>query len=179
MKFATFYRNVNLGQSRSPTRLQLEGALAEAGAIEPHSFQTNGTAVFTAASLAAAREIVARAGSVMALTCGLREPAFTIELEPLAALVAEQPFAGIEAERLNEFNASFMNDAQLARLSAPLVSPRGDVEVIRVTAFVALSVSRRVGAGMGSPTPFFEKLLGAPVTTRGWGTIERLARKHG
>jgi hypothetical protein len=111
--------------------------------------------------------------------CGLREPAFTVEFEPLAKLVAESPFTGLEAEHPHEFNASFMADEHLARLAAPLVSPRGDVEVVRVTSFVALSVSRRSGAGGGYPTPFLEKLLAAPVTTRGWGTIERLIRKYG
>jgi hypothetical protein len=71
-----------------------------------------------------------------------------------------------------------MSDDSLARLSALLISPRGDVELIRVTPFVVLSVSRKVGAGLGNPTPFLEKLLGAPATTRGWGTIERLVRRH-
>ena len=179
MKFVTFYRNVNLGQPRSPTRAQLEGALAEAGAEVPKSFQTNGTVVFAAESLPAAREMVERAARALAGVCGLREPGFTIPFEPLAVLVAEEPFAGPGAAGLREFHASFMADEQLARLSAPLVSPRGDVELIRVTPFVALSVSRRVGAGVGYPTPFLEKLLGAPATTRGWGTIERLVRKHG
>ncbi len=179
MKLVTFYRNVNLGQPRSPTRAQLEGALAEAGAGSPQSFQTNGTVVFAAESLAVARDIVARAALTLASVCGLREPAFTVELERLAALVAEEPFAEVEAENLYGFNASFMADEHLARLSAPLLSPRGDVELIRVTPFVALSVSRRVGAGIGYPTPFLEKLLGAPATTRGWGTIERLVARHG
>ena len=179
MRFVTFYRNVNLGQPRSPTRSQLEGALAEAGAVSPQSFQTNGTVVFAAESLPTAREIVARASLKLADVCGLKEPAFTIELEPLVALVAEGPFERVSTESGQAFNATFMADDQLARLSAPLLSPRGDVELIRVTPFVALSVSRRVGAGIGYPTPFLEKLLGAPATTRGWGTIERLVARHG
>lgn len=179
MRFVTFYRNMNLGQPRSPTRPQLETALAEAGAEAPQSFQTNGTVVFGATSLAAARAIVEAASASLARVCGLREPAFTIALEPLVALFHEAPFAGVETQALREFNATFMPDEALVRLTAPLTSPRGDVEVLRVTPFVALSASRRVGAGTGSPTPFLEKLLGAPATTRGWGTIERLVRRHG
>lgn len=179
MRFASFYRNVNLGQPRSPTRPQLEGALAKAGADSPQSFQTNGTVVFSAASLGVARAIVDTASASLAHVCGLREPAFTIALEPLIALVSENPFAGAQTKDLYGFNATFLPDDALARLTAPLVSPRGDVEVLRVTPFVVLSASRRVGAGIGYPTPFLEKLLGAPATTRGWGTIERLARKHG
>jgi uncharacterized protein (DUF1697 family) len=176
--YATFYRNVNLGQPRSPTRSQLEDSLAAAGAGAPQSFQTNGTVVFAAESLTVAREVVERAGRIMAGTCGLKEPAFTIELEPLVAMAEEKPFAGREDENPHEFSATFMSDESLARLQAPLISPRGDVEVIRVTPFVVLSMGRRVGAGLGNPTPFLEKLLGAPATTRGWGTIERLARKY-
>ena len=176
MKVVAFYRNVNLGQRGSPTRAELEGALAEAGASHPQSFQTNGTAVFEAGSLREARAIEARAGAIMRAACGLKEPAFTIEFEPLARLVAEAPFAG--AGEATELAATFMADESLARLSAPFASPQGDVAVIRVTPFVALSVCRRQGTGPGYPTPFFEKLLGAPVTTRGWGTIERLAARH-
>jgi uncharacterized protein (DUF1697 family) len=179
MRFVTFYRNVNLGQPRSPTRPQLERALSQSGAGSPQSFQTNGTVVFVAESLIVAREVVERAAGIMATTCGLREPAFTIELEPLARLVAEQPFARIDTEDVHEFAATFMADEDLARLTAPLVAARGEVEVIRVTPFVVLSVSRRVGAGTGYATAFLEKLLGMPATTRAWGTIERLTRKHG
>lgn len=43
-----FFRNLNLGQRRNPTRVQLTDAFAALGATAVLSFRTNGTVVFAA-----------------------------------------------------------------------------------------------------------------------------------
>ena len=177
MKRVAFFRNVNLGQGRSPTKPQLEAAFLAAGAALPQSFQTNGTVVFVADDARAAEAIVGRACALLREMTGLSEPAYVVDLPHLAALVENDPFAGIDREGVFDFSATFLPSAALAKLRAPLASPRGDLEIVRVTEYVALSVSRRVGVSIGNATLFLEKMLGVPATTRGWGTITRLVRK--
>jgi uncharacterized protein (DUF1697 family) len=177
LQFVAFLRNVNLGQPGSPTRTQLESAFRAAGAGSARSFQTNGTLVFAARSLPVAQEITGRARQELGSACGLKEPAYLARLDHLTELVRSDPFAGREAPEVIYFAASFMPSGALARLPAPLVSPRGDLEVIVVTDQVALSVARRLGKTSGDPTSFIEKYLGVPVTTRSWGTIVRLVQK--
>jgi uncharacterized protein (DUF1697 family) len=178
LRFVAFYRNVNLGQPRSPTRPQLEAALAEAGAEGAASFQTNGTIVFAAADEAVALAVVSAANAALSRVCGLREPAYIAPLDHLAGLVAETPFAGIDGPDIYEHAATFGPPGAFAALRLPLATPRGDVELLRVTPYIALSICRKVIAAPGAATPFLERTLGVPVTTRSWTTITRLVRKH-
>ncbi|MFM8322017.1 MAG: DUF1697 domain-containing protein [Chloroflexota bacterium] len=177
MDFVAFFRNVNLGQPRSPTRPQLEAALAQAGALQPRSFQTNGTVVFSAADEPDAQAALDRACQALQGVCGLKEPAFIERLEVLVSLSAAQPFAGYEQAGWDDFSATLMSAATAARLALPLAASRGALEVVQVEHATVLSVVRRLPGHPLSATPFFERLLGAPVTTRGWGTILRLVKK--
>jgi uncharacterized protein (DUF1697 family) len=177
MRFVAFYRNVNLGQRLSPTRPQLEAAFAEAGAEDAVSFQTNGTVVFSASDERSAQAITDEASAALGLVCGLREPGYAVPLAHLAELVAAEPFRGHAGPDVHEHAATFGPADAFEALSLPLASPRGDVEVIRVTAWVTLSVCRKIMSAPGGATPFLEKTLGVPVTTRSWTTVARLVRK--
>ncbi len=178
MQFVAFFRNVNLGQGLAPTRPQLEAAFAAAGSAGAASFQTAGTVVFAAAGEPAAETILAGARERLLEWRGLREPAYLAPLGHLAELVAADPFTGCDLSDVLDTSATLMPRDALAGLTLPLASPGGDVVVVRLTAYLALTLRRRTGAHPGSPTPFFEKLLGIRATTRGWNTIQRLVRKY-
>lgn len=178
MKFVAFFRNVNLGQGISPTRPQLEAAFASAGASGARSFQTAGTVVFSAAGMPTAEKVVAGARETLLEERGLREPAYIAPLDHLAELVVADPFAGYDLAGAFDASATLLPRDPLSRLSLPLASPRGELEVIRLTPYLALSVGAQVNPSRENPTSFFERLLGVPATTRGWGTIVRLVKKH-
>jgi uncharacterized protein (DUF1697 family) len=178
MKFVAFFRNVNLGQGINPTRPQLATAFVAAGAPDAASFQTAGTVVFAAEDETAAEAIVAQARETLFELRGLREPAYLAPLDHLIQLVAQDLFAGRDLADVLDISATLAPRDALATLRLPLASPRGDVEVIHLTPYLALTLRRQVGSTAGSPTPFFEKLLGVPATTRGWSTIVRLVKKH-
>jgi uncharacterized protein (DUF1697 family) len=178
MKYVAFFRNVNLGQGINPTRPQLEAAFASAGASEVRSFQTAGTVVFSAAGEPEAELMVARARETLLELRGLREPAYVAPLDHLIGLVAQEPFVSYDLTGEFDASATVLPRHALARLSLPLVSPRGGFEVIRLTPYLALTVGPRESVSRENPTPFFEKLLNVPATTRSWGTILRLVTKY-
>ena len=153
MRYVAFFRNVNLGQGKSPARAELEAAFSESGGGSSQSFQTNGTVVFSAGRDDAAVAIANRAALVLNALTGLSEPAFVAPLGHLAELVAADPFAGLLSPNAFDPSATFMSPDSIARLSAPLASPRGDIEVIRVTPYVALTVRRQVAQAQAQATP--------------------------
>jgi uncharacterized protein (DUF1697 family) len=178
MRFATFFRNLNLGRPRCPTRQQLEAAFADAGASDAASFLTNGTIAFQASGVRAAAKIVRLACVSLARTCGLAEPAFLRQLADLQALVARDPFASVDREAVCDCYVTFLHaDARVPR-RLPRASPRGDVEVVAHTGTEVLCVAHRLGKSPGSPNAFLEKALGLPATTRAWNTVVRLVEKH-
>jgi len=177
MDLAVFFRNLNLGRANCPDKAQLEAAFLDAGADSAASFLTNGTLVYSA-SPATAQQVLARAVGLLERRCGLKEPAFVRTIDYLAALVATDPFAGIDRASVYEFCVSFLHSPQVTPPTLPLASPTRNVELVAVTPAEVLSLSRKFGASPGSPNAFLEKRLGSPLTTRAWNTIARLVRKH-
>src|SRR5579864_3504406 len=74
MRYAAFFRNLNLGRPRSPDRAQFEAAFLQSGAASAVSFLVNGTLVYTVQPGLRPRDVAARACLAMRASCGLREP---------------------------------------------------------------------------------------------------------
>jgi uncharacterized protein (DUF1697 family) len=178
VKYAAFFRNLNLGRPNCPTKAQLEGAFVAAGAQSAASFLTNGTVVFSVRPSTRARKVLAGACQALQIECGLKEPAFVRTVDYLAELVALDPFASVDLGSADQFCVSFLASEGPALPVTPLESKRRDVEILRFTDAEALSVSRKVGNTAGSPNAFLERLLGSPATTRNWNTVVRLVQKH-
>jgi uncharacterized protein (DUF1697 family) len=179
MKHAVFFRNLNLGRPRCPTRAQFEAAFLAAGAEAAASFLTNGTLVFEARNKTAARKVLAQASQTMAGECGLREPGFLRSVEHLAGLVDLDPFAHVDRESVYEVCITFLDAKHPALPALPLASRREDVVLLSATEGEVFSVSRVVGNTPGSPNAFLEKLLGTPASTRAWNTVVRLVARYG
>jgi len=179
MKYAIFFRNVNLGRPKSPTRLQLEGAFLQAGVETASSFLTNGTIVVTTKPRQSIKRIMVQAREGLQRVCGLVEPGFEREVAYLAGLVAAAPFAKVDLSDVYDCYATFLDEKARIPPKAVLHTSRRDVEVICTTAHEALSVARKITQSPGSPNAFLEKLLGLPATTRAWNTVVRLVAKHG
>lgn len=178
MKYAAFFRNLNLGRPNCPTKAQFEDAFMVAGAASAASFLTNGTLVFRVPSAGRARKVFAGACEVLRGTCGLREPGYIRSVEHLARLVALDPFSAVDRGSVYACCVTFLHPDSAPAPALPLVSARGDVQVLHWTGPEALSLSFKPGKSPGSPNAFLEKLLGLPATTRNWTTVERLVHKH-
>lgn len=178
MKYVAFFRNLNLGRPHCPTRTQFEAAFQAAGAASAHSFLTNGTMVFEPAPGARPRVLLSRACALLRQACGLREPAFLRRVDELAALVATDPFMGVDRGDVYECCVSFLHPHSAPLEGLPLESPRGDLRLLSHTGTEVLSVSRKVGNTPGSPNAWLEKRLGLPATTRSWNTVLRVVARH-
>ncbi|MES2951324.1 MAG: DUF1697 domain-containing protein [Pseudomonadota bacterium] len=178
MAHAVFFRNLNLGHPRSPTKAQFEQAFLDAGAVTAQSFLTNGTLVFTTKPRANAAKLLADAASRLHTVCGLVEPGFLRTVAYLRELVAQQAFAAVDPASVYQCCATFLDPRVAVFPPVPFASKRADVEVLRFTMGEALSISRTVGNTPGSPNAFLEKHFGLPATTRNWNTVVRLVQKY-
>jgi len=178
MKYAAFFRKVNLGRPGSPSKAQLEQAFVHAGAQSASSFLTNGTVVFTTRPKADPSKLLVAASSLLKVECGLIEPGFVRSVAHLRDLVKLDPFSSVEQGSIYLCSVTFLPAAIPAPPELPLESKRKDVEVLLFTSGEALCISRMVGKTPGSPNAFLEKLFSLPATTRSWNTVVRLVRKH-
>lgn len=180
MKFAAFFRNLNLGHGNAPSRAALESAFLQAGADEAASFQTNGTVAFSARGVRAARAVVRGVRQRLSSEHGFDEPVFLRDMACLHTLLAQDPFEGMaKAPPIYDFYVTFLHDDARGLPALPEGNARGDVRVLLCTGTEALSLSHLTGKTMGNPNVFAEQVLGLPATTRTWATLTRLVRKHG
>ena len=178
MKYAAFFRNLNLGRPNCPDKSRFEEAFLAAGASFASSFLTNGTMVFEVGAGGRARKVFAAACANLRESCGLAEPGYIRTVEYLAELVTLNPFSEVEPGSVYERCTSFVHPQSSPLAQIPLESRRRDVRVLMTTETEVHSVSLKIGNTPGSPNAFLEKLLGLPVTTRSWNTVVRLVQRH-
>ena len=179
MKFAAFFRNLNLGRPPAPSKAQFEAVFVEAGATSAASFLVNGTMVFEAPSRRRAAPILKRAQAALRQASGFSEPAFLRTLDDLAALVHSEPFAGVDKAQVHECCITFLHPGLQLPEPLPQANARGDVQVLACTPTELLSIAHKLGASPGSPNLFAEKTFGLPASTRAWNTVVRLVQRHG
>lgn len=177
--YAAFFRNVNLGRPRSPSRAQLEAAFLTAGATAVANVRSNGTVAFDAPDPAAARNVLEGATAELGSVCGLVEPGCVRPLAALKALPWATVYAAIEPGSVFEFTVSFSCSVEPPVLELPLASARGDALVLWAEGGDVLSVTRKVMAGPGSPNALLERATGTPYTSRTLGTVRLVLAKHG
>lgn len=164
-----FFRNMNLGQRRSPTRAQLLHAFAEAGASGTESFRSNGTVVFIAREPArTARRVV----SALTEVCGYAD-AVMVRPERWVRGLADQLAADALDPGATEVSV-FDGHGAFPR-PLPWTPEPGRVTVLRADARHAVSVNAKPRTSVA--TPVLERLLAVPVTSRGLSTILRLGRR--
>jgi uncharacterized protein (DUF1697 family) len=172
MSTLAFLRAANVGGHQRFRPKLLEQALPE---LRLRNFGAAGT-FLVAAELP---EDAIRAAFAAALPF---EPQLAlVPAAPFAALVARDPLAA-EAEALGAKRyLSVLLEPAPALPPLPLGRPEGpdwQVQLAEVGAWYALSLRRGEGAGVVYPN-FLDKTLGVPLTTRGWPTVQRLAKALG
>ncbi|WP_137123379.1 DUF1697 domain-containing protein [Segeticoccus rhizosphaerae] len=164
-----FFRNLNLAQGLSPTRPQLIDAFATAGASVALSFQTNGTVLFTARRPGqAARDVV----TVLTPACGYADKVIVRSARWVTEL-SERLIRGGFAEANAE--VSLFDGPATFPEPVPWTPGSGRVSVVEADGQHAVSVNERPRTSYA--TPALERLLAVPVTSRGAGTMIRLAYK--
>ena len=159
VKYAAFFRNLNLGRPNCPSKAQLEAAFISAGASAAASFLTNGTVVFTVKSEARAMKVLALARQILQAECGLREPAYIRSIDYLAGLVALDLFAAIERGDVYECCISFLHADSVMPAALPLQSLGLPSRVRRCRALVIAQPDRSCGIGRDLKLSEFWKII--------------------
>jgi hypothetical protein len=165
--WVAFFRNLNLGQVRSPSRSELVAAFAAEGASDVLSHQVNGTVAFSYAgdAQALADAVAARLGPV----CGYADVAPVRSTDWLRDVGLDDLPDGCELT-LMDGPDPFPEPLPWSPDGAAATVLRAD----RCHAIVENHVERRsVG------TRLLEARLGVPATSRGVGTVQRLLVRLG
>jgi uncharacterized protein (DUF1697 family) len=172
MSTIAFLRAANVGKHQ---RFRAKALEAELPALNLKNFGAAGT-YLVRAELPEAEIRAAFAGALPF------EPQLAlVSATDFVALVAADPFAA-QAEDLGAKRfLSVLLEPLTTQPALPIERPEGDDWQVRLAAvgpWYALSMRRGQGAGTVYPN-FLDKTLGVPMTTRGWGTVLRVAKAVG
>lgn len=178
MRFAAFFRNLNLGRAGSPTRSQFVEALEAAGARKVVSVLSHGNAAFDAADAPRAGALAQAACARLRGACGWSGTVHVRSVDYLARLIDAAPFAGSPVDGVHERCVTFL-PAGATLPALPLASARNDLAVCHASAGEAFSITRLVNGRPGNVNGLLERLLCTPLTTRNWNTVVRVVERHG
>jgi len=176
MRFAAFFRNLNLGRPGSPTKAQLVAAFETAGAHDVLSVHAHGNVAFAAASERKARGVAEAANERLRVLCGLDEPVFVRSVKYLTELAATEPFANGPLDDVYECCVTFLPHDVADLSGLPIVTARGDAEIFGFVPGHAFSVTRLVGGRPGAVNALLERRLRTPLTSRSWTTVLRMTQ---
>lgn len=173
-RYVAFLRAVNVG-GRVVKMSDLSKRLTALGLAEVSTFIASGNVCFTAAGKpeALARTIEAD----LLAWLGYPVAAMVRTWEELEALVASNPFKGVERAADAKLYVTFLWEPPSKKPRLPRVSAKDGLTLFRITGREAFMIAERLPDGkFGVPNLPLEKELGVPATTRNWNTILRLLK---
>jgi uncharacterized protein (DUF1697 family) len=173
-RYAAFLRAVNVG-GRVVRMSDLAKRLTALGLADVATFIASGNVTFRSddEALAIAHRIEAD------LLAWLGYPVATMvrTWEELEALVASNPFKGVERAPDAKLYVAFLWEPPKQKPRLPRVSARDGLRLFRIRGREAFMVAERLPDGkFGVPNLPLEKELGVPATTGNWNTILRLMK---
>ena len=159
-----FFRNLNLGQRRCPSRDQLVRAFQAEDATDVLSHQVNGTVAFTTPDGGSAQDVADAVVSRLAQVSEWSDVVLVRSVEWLQSLDVGALPDGCEL--------TLMDGPEPFPEVVPWDPGRGEVTVLRADGRHAIVLNHRERRSNG--TPVIEWRLGVPATSRGIGTVQRL-----
>jgi uncharacterized protein (DUF1697 family) len=152
-------------------REPLLAAFERCGAVRPRSVIATGNVIFELRGSLA--QFQSRLGPALRRRFRLEEPVYLRSIAQLRKLQGLRRVASFRDGEVYARCVSF-GPRRFPLPPFPVLSSRGDVELLSRSGADVVSVVWRFGGGQGDPGGWLEKLTGAKFTTRAWSTIERL-----
>lgn len=170
--YVGFVRAVMIGRDglHRSVLLDLVGA---AGGVDPVSYLTTGNVSFRAEPDAVdgvVRELEAGFSAVV----GRATPVIPRTLDHLEELVERAPFDEPPHDAPIARLVTMARHELDADIELPIMSPRGGYRAFEVEGGDVFSITIDTGGRVQDPGGLIERTVGVPVTTRAWGTIERI-----
>jgi len=147
-----------------------------AGGSDAASYLTTGNVSFRATS-ASVDDIVESIERGIEDVVGRPTPVMVRSLAHLSELVARSPFDAAPHDAPQARLVTMVRGRIPDEFEVPIVSPRGDFNVFAVDGGEVFAITVDTGGRVQDPGGLIERLVGEPVTTRAWGTIERIVAK--
>ena len=178
MRYVAFLRAVNVGGRGIVKMGELAARLTQLGLKDVKTVIASGNVMFTAPS-GSTDALGRKIGADLEAWLGYPVAVMVRTLAELEALVASNPFKGVERAPDARLYVAFLWKEPAAPPRLPLVAKRDGLELFRLAGREGFMVSARLDSGFfGMPNLTIEKALGVPCTTRNWNTVLRMVKSE-
>ncbi|MFJ5232343.1 DUF1697 domain-containing protein [Kitasatospora sp. NPDC088391] len=179
--YIAFLRAVNVG-GRTVRMERLRELFAGLGLADVRTYIQSGNVFFRAEAGADRAALAGRIEAALAEGLGWPVPVMLRTVEEVEALLALDPFAGVEPGEDKRLCVLFLSEPLPAEVELPAASPKGDWEMVGATADAAFVVMHlRNGRLNGNPATAFPKSYRGQATSRFFHTTAKIvaaARKN-
>jgi uncharacterized protein (DUF1697 family) len=172
MRYIALLRGINVG-GHQVKMADLRRLFADLGFADVGSYIQTGNVFFDSdeADRAALRS---RIEGHLRTALGYEVATCLRTVEEFAAVLALDPFAGIELRPDMRFSVSFLAEPVVVEPTLPYTTPKGDFALVRMTPQELFVVWYLVGGRPGSGFGPLEKRYKVPATTRFWHTAAKI-----
>ncbi|MEV4555807.1 DUF1697 domain-containing protein [Kitasatospora sp. NPDC049285] len=173
--YIAFLRAINVG-GRTVKMERLRELFAELGLDAVRTYIQSGNVFFRAAADLDRAALTRRIEAHLESALGYPVPAMLRTVDEVEALLALDPFAGVEVTPEVRLCVVFLSEPLPADLALPVASPKGDWEILAATDGAAFTVMRLRNGRLGAnPATAFPKSYRGQGTSRFFHTTAKIA----
>jgi uncharacterized protein (DUF1697 family) len=170
-RYFAFLRGINVSGQKLIKMTELAKIFTDAGCSHVKTFIQSGNVVFDS-SETDLKIVEMNLDLALTKSLGYRVEVFLRTAEEMKQMTAMNPFQTIDESTNVKMYVTFTGQPVSASVKLPLLSPAGDVELVRVAGNTIFSLAHPAKEGRyGFPNSFIEKTFRIPATTRNWNTI--------
>ncbi len=170
-RYVAFLRGINVG-GHNVSMEHLRGLISDLGLSEVRSYIQTGNIFFDAES-SDQHGLSQKVYSLLEAKLGYRVPTFVLTIDELEHIINAAPFGSIELTDDTRHMIVFINKPLPQGTSYPLLSPKGDFEVVGATDDAAYVVVHLTNGKFPSSN-FLEKNFGLETTGRFYHTAIKI-----
>ena len=176
-RYVAFLRGINVGGSKIIKMEVLRGLFESLGFTNVTSYIQSGNVIFDARTKNLTT-LKSKVEQELKSSLGHEISVAVVSFSDLAAIVEQDPFAGIEVDDDVMLFVTFLSAQPEAIPKLPLAVPKENFEVIGLQDRAVFIMARRKSDGRAAfPNAFIEKQFGVPGTTRNWSVVKKMAAK--
>jgi uncharacterized protein (DUF1697 family) len=169
-KYVAFLRAINVGGKNLIKMDELKKIFKSIGSDDIRTYIQSGNVIFNS-KISDENSIIKKIESELHKNLSNDVLVFLRTSEDLKSIIETNPFLKMILNNPIKLYITFLKDELKQKLKLPFLSPKKDVEVVKIKDREIYCIPHEIKGQYGFPNLFIEKEFGVKATTRNWNTI--------
>lgn len=172
-RYAGFLRGINVGGKNLIKMDHLKEIFEATGMRNVKTYIQSGN-IFFDSPLSSENTIILKIEKVLHRELSKDVILVIRTLKEIDSILKENPFHKLKLPAKTKLYVSLLKEKLKIKPVVPLVSAKGDVEIIHVAGREIYTITKEINGRFGFPNNFVEEVFNVAATTRNWNTILKM-----